>query len=179
MERQTIDVGGGVPDAKNIVFIGMPGCGKTSVARVVAARLGRRWYDTDDMVERSEGIGIPEIFERFGEEYFRRLETDAILELSSKSGAVISVGGGAVARNASLLRRNAVVVYLTRPLEDIAASAAPGTRPLVKGPDSLRELYERRRELYEGTCDLAIGNAGAIEDAAEKVLEALHENSGH
>lgn len=157
----------------------MPGCGKTSVACAAAERLGRKWYDTDDMVERSEGIGIPEIFERFGEEYFRRLETDAIIELCSKSGAVISVGGGAVARNASLLKRNAVVVYLTRPLEDIAASAAPGTRPLLKGPDSLRELYERRREQYEGACDLAIDNTGALEDTVERVLEALRENSGH
>ncbi|MDR1590340.1 MAG: shikimate kinase [Oscillospiraceae bacterium] len=160
-------------NSKNIVFIGMPGCGKSAVARAVASRLGRKWYDSDVEIEASEGIGVPEIFKRFGEEYFRRLETETLLELSSRSGAVISAGGGAVARNAGLLRRNAVVVYLERTLEDIAAAVAPGSRPLLKDPGSLRELYGKRRVLYEDTCDLKINNSGSIEETAERVLEAL------
>jgi shikimate kinase len=158
---------------KNIVFIGMPGCGKSAVAREVAARLGRKWYDSDREIEMSEGIGVPEIFERFGEEYFRRIETETLLELTSRSGVVISVGGGAVTRNAELLRRNAVVVYLERPLEAIAATLEPGSRPLLKDADSLWELYAKRRALYEETCDFKIDNSGAIGDAAERVLEAL------
>ncbi|MDR2356710.1 MAG: shikimate kinase [Oscillospiraceae bacterium] len=158
---------------KNIVFIGMPGCGKTDVAREVAARLGRKCYDSDAEIELSEGLRIPEIFERFGEEYFRRVETDTLLELSSRSGVVISAGGGSVVRNAGLLRHNAVVVYLERPLESIAATMAPGTRPLLKEPGSLRELYAKRRVLYENTCDFKIDNSGSIENAVEEVLEAL------
>jgi shikimate kinase len=179
MERPATEACPRAAGGKNIVFIGMPGCGKTSVGRAVADRLGRRMYDTDEMVEMSEGIGIPEIFERFGEEYFRRLETEAIIELCSKAGAVISAGGGALARNASLLKRNAVVVYLKRPIEDIFACVEPGSRPLVRGLGDLRELYERRRELYEGTCDIEIYNTGALDDTTERVLEALRENSGH
>jgi shikimate kinase len=152
----------------------MPGCGKTTVARAVSERLGRKWYDVDACIEASEGICVSEIFKRFGEEYFRRLETDKLLDLSSKTGAVISTGGGAVVRNAALLRLNSIVFWLTRPLDAIAACVEPGgERPLLRDSGSLRELYDARRALYAKTCDFIIDNSGAPEDAAERVLEAL------
>jgi shikimate kinase len=160
---------------RNLALIGMPGSGKSTVARAVAARLGREWCDTDAMAEQSCGMSVSEIFKEFGEEYFRHLETDIIQGLASKSGAVISTGGGAVERNADSLARSATVVYLRRPLEAIAGSVERSARPLLRGSGDLERLYERRRAMYEAACDYIVDNSGAFDDAVERVLEVLRE----
>lgn len=158
---------------KNIVFIGMPGCGKTAVSRLVAGALGRPWSDSDLAIEAAEGMRVAEIFAQRGEEHFRRLETECIARLTAPGGSVIAVGGGAVLRNGGLLRQNAVVVYLRRSVESILSTLEPGVRPLLRGEESLRETYRQRQALYERLCDIAVENEGAIGETVKKVLEAL------
>ena len=99
---------------KNIVFIGMPGCGKTTVSKRVARALALPCFDSDREIEAAENMSIAEIFALKGEEYFRRKETECILRLSKMHGAVIAVGGGAVLRNSDTLQKNATVIFLDR-----------------------------------------------------------------
>lgn len=159
---------------KNIIFIGMPGCGKTTLAQMVAQRLGRPWYDSDQEIEREKNMSIAEIFARQGEDYFREQETECILRLTEKKQAVISLGGGAVLKNSRLIKKNAVVIYIYRSIENILSTLQAETRPLLKeDAGKLFDLYEARHELYEQTCDIIIFNEKDMEDTLQKILEAL------
>ncbi len=157
-------------EMRNIVLIGMPGCGKSSVGRALARRLGRELFDADALVERAAGMSIPEIFEREGEEGFRRRETAALSELGKRSGCVISCGGGCVTRpeNLPLLRQNGALVWIKR---DLALLPSAG-RPLSRSR-GVQELYEQRRALYESFADFAVENDAGIDACAEKIVEAL------
>lgn len=155
---------------RNIALIGMPGCGKSSVGRALAERLGREFFDADELVEREAGMSIPEIFGSEGEEGFRRRETDVLRELGRRSGCVISCGGGCVTRpeNLPLLRQNSAAVWIKR---DLSALPDEG-RPLSQRHGA-RELYEKRRALYERFADFAVENNAGIDACAEKIMEAL------
>ncbi len=157
----------------NIAFIGLPGCGKTTVSRLAAEALGMVWFDSDIEIERSEGMSISDIFAQRGEEYFRGLETRRIESLIARENAVIALGGGAVERNGELIRRSSAVVYLRRSVESILATLEPGTRPLLSDSSKLHAIFERRGGLYERLSDITIDNEGVIEDTVKKVLEAL------
>ncbi len=154
----------------NIVLIGMPGCGKSSVGRALAKRLGRELFDADSLVEQTAGMSIPEIFEKEGEEGFRRRETAALSGLGKRSGSVISCGGGCVTRpeNLPLIRQNGAVVWIKRDLELLPSDGRP-----LSQRHGARELYERRRELYESFADFAVENDADIDSCVEKILEAL------
>jgi len=164
---------------KNIAFIGMPGCGKTRISLMVARKLKCAWHDCDSIIEQREYRTIAEIFAQSGEEYFRNCETELIRELLSGSGAVISTGGGAVLRNADILRDRAVVVYLHRDIELIAQAieaSSDDTRPLLNGgTERLYELYKQRRELYESTMHICVDNNSGVDEAVDRVVEALAE----
>ena len=116
---------------ENIVLIGMPGCGKSSVAKLVAKKTGREFFDTDTEIENREGKSIPEIFKANGEEYFRNTEAQITAEISKKNGCVISTGGGCVLNRENLLalRQNGRLFLIER---DINLLATKG-RPLSKG----------------------------------------------
>lgn len=158
---------------KNIIFIGLPGCGKTTISKMVAEAIDRKWYDSDLEIESSEGMDIPTIFALKGEEYFRERETECIKRLLALSGIVLSVGGGAVLRNSGLLSQNSTVIYLNRSIPDILSTLEPGTRPLIKDKTSLYKLYDKRHDLYERLCDHMIESQAAIEDTYKLVMEAL------
>ena len=155
---------------ENIVLIGMPGCGKTTVGRALAERLGRAFVDLDEEIVRRAGRPIPDIFAREGEDAFRALETRAVREAGSRTGLVISTGGGVVTRkeNRDPLRQNGVIVHLTRPL----AALPTGGRPVSQSTD-LAVLWQRRAPLYAAFADLTADNSGPLERALEQIKEAL------
>ncbi|NCE65856.1 AAA family ATPase [Pseudoflavonifractor sp. 524-17] len=160
---------------KNLVLIGMPGCGKTAVGRVLAEKLGMPLVDTDDLVEQEAGRSIPELFDLEGEEGFRERESAAARKAAALDGAIIATGGGMVLRpeNMAVLSRTGIVFFRDRSLEAILGEDHSG-RPLV-GEDSqrLRRLYDQRIALYRRYAQYTIGDAQAEEKTA-----ALEEIAG-
>ena len=157
-------------EMRNIVLIGMPGCGKSTVGKLLAEALGREFRESDALVEREAALSIPEIFRREGEEGFRKRETAALAELGRLSGAVIATGGGCVTRqeNYPLLHQNGVIVRLQRRLDRLPREG----RPLSLQSD-IGELYERRRPFYERFADLSISNDGTPAETVRAILDKL------
>ncbi len=160
--------------SKNLVLIGMPGSGKTTIAKKVADRLEKTFVDIDEEIERREGLSIPEIFAKYGEQYFRDLEKSITLDFSKQTGLVISTGGGIVKdpANRPILHLNGVVIEVFRPLEELATVG----RPLSKDAEAVAKLYKERVALYEDFRDELVVNDSSIEKAIEGVLEK-YENS--
>lgn len=158
---------------QNIVLIGMPGCGKSTVALLLAEKLGRKAVDADKEIESLAGKTIPEIFARDGEEAFRIWETKALEILGKGSGTVIATGGGCVTRerNYPLLHQNGVIFWLQRPLEALPTDG----RPLSQS-NKLTELYASRKSLYEAFADHMIDNSGSTENTVSAILACLEEN---
>ena len=147
---------------KNIALIGMPGSGKTSVGRALADLLGRPFADVDESITARAGKSVAEIFATEGEEAFRRLETQALAELSRQSGSVVAAGGGVVTRaeNRSLLRQNSTVVWLTRDRKELPIDGRP-----ISQSRPLDELERERTPLYREWSDLCVPNCGIAQTA--------------
>ena len=151
---------------RNIIFVGMPGSGKTEVSKQVAQILDRAWFDCDKLIQEKTGMKISDIFETHGEEYFRNLETECLTELTKMQNIVVSSGGGAILKNSDLICRNSLVIYLKRDLCKIASVLKGNSRPLSKNFDELKKLYEERKELYEKVCDITLYNNLSINETA-------------
>jgi shikimate dehydrogenase len=152
---------------ENIILIGMPGCGKTSVAALLAQRTGKEWVDADEQIVKAAGMSIPEIFARGGEEAFRKLETEVLAQLGKRSGIILSTGGGCVTRqeNYPLLHQNGTVFWLQRDIGSLPTEGRP-----ISQRTALNTLYEIRKPLYEAFADQVIENNGTLEDAADQIL---------
>jgi len=159
---------------QNIVMIGMPGSGKSTVGALLAEISGRELIDTDEMVVSTAGMSIPDIFAAEGEDGFRRREREAVWEAGMKSGAVIVTGGGVVidSRNYASLHQNGRIYWLLR---DISALEKTG-RPLSANTD-LYAMERERRPYYEAFADVRIENNAAPGDAARAIWEDYLENS--
>ena len=157
-------------DMRNIVLIGMPGCGKTTVAAALGEALGREVCDSDALIEKLAGMPIPQIFATQGEDAFRRLETQAIAELSKRSGIILATGGGCVTRaeNYPLLHQNSAIFWLQRDLSQLPTDGRP-----LSQTGKLEAMYAVRRPLYERFADVTIDNNGPLEDAVNAIKEAL------
>ncbi len=153
---------------KNIVFIGMPSCGKSTVGKIVAKRLDRAFFDTDEMVKKTNALSPSEIIVKSGEKVFRNMETDEVLKAAKETGAVISVGGGAVLKeeNVDALKQNGILVYLDRPLDELISS----DRPLSK---DIPKLFGERKQFYEKAADIKIKSLETAEETAKAVIEKL------
>ncbi len=153
-------------EQSNIVLVGMPSCGKSTIGRALAKLVGLPFFDTDGEIEREKGVTIPEIFAREGEGTFRAYESAVIADLSKTHGAVIATGGGAVKseRNRLNLKQNGIVVYLKR---DLASLVSDG-RPLSQG-GKIEALYKERAPLYEGIADFVVQNDGTLEEAVSEI----------
>ncbi|AKA68781.1 shikimate kinase [Clostridium scatologenes] len=159
--------------SKNIVLIGMPGSGKTTIGKILYEKLRTDFIDMDNYIEDREGKTIPDIFKN-GEDYFRKLEKEAVCEVSAKKSAIISTGGGVIKNfsNIENLKKNGIVIFIDRPVENIAKDINVLSRPLLKdGVGKLYELLDERYELYKKYSDFRIENNGKIEDVIEKILE--------
>lgn len=162
----------------NIVLTGMPGCGKSTVGKLLAEKLKRPFYDTDDLIRDAAGCEISEIFSEKGEPYFRSLETDAIRSLSANAGCVIATGGGAVLKpeNVDLLKMNGRLYFLDRPPELLIPTA---DRPLALTADAVFARYRERYEIYKNTADDTVpGGASPGEVAAEIERRHYYESAG-
>lgn len=157
----------------NVVLVGMPGCGKTTVGEQAAKLLKREAVDIDRQIELASGKTIPDIFARDGEAVFRRLEKQIIARYASGTGRILLTGGGAVIdpENRKNLRQNGFVVHLTRDIELLAMDG----RPLSKDRETLEKLWQQRRELYQACADCEISNDGTPENCARKIQEAWNE----
>lgn len=141
-------------DRKNILLVGMPGSGKSTIGKMLAEKLNRGFLDTDEMIVEKEGVSIPEIFAEKGEEYFRNVETECVKEAGKKMGLVIATGGGAILRkeNRDAMRENSIVVFLER---DILSLATEG-RPLSSSEEKLRKMQEIRTPIYKEVSDFTV-----------------------
>lgn len=155
---------------ENIILIGMPGCGKTTVARLLGQVLGRTVVDADERIVERAGMSIPEIFTQDGEEGFRRLETQVLSDLGMQSGLIIATGGGCVTRqeNYPLLHQNGKLFWLRR---DLAMLPTDG-RPLSQR-QSLDAMYARREPLYAAFADHVSDNDGTPEETVASILTIL------
>lgn len=156
-------------DMKNIILVGMPGSGKSTVGKLIADESKRRFVDIDEYIVKKEGISIPQIFEKIGEEGFRKLETQALREVCKESSLVIATGGGCVTReeNYPALHQNGTIIWLKREISGLARNG----RPLSQG--NLDEMYEKRKPMYERFCDFEVTNDGKAFDVARKCLEII------
>ena len=153
--------------AKNIVIIGMPGVGKTSVAEAVAQKLGRKLIDIDTEIVKAHGA-IPKIFEREGEAAFRAYEKEMVIKAAQENAVVIATGGGSLLdpENTEALKATGTLYWITRPLESLATDG----RPLSKGGiATLKKLYDERKEIYAAAADAVVENK-TIDSAAEEIL---------
>lgn len=155
---------------QNIVLIGMPGCGKTTIGKELAGKLGREFFDTDVEIEKTAGKSIPDIFEQDGEEAFRKLETSTLEKLCTGSGLVIATGGGVVTQpvNLNLLRQNSRIVYLRRDLSELSLDG----RPLSQST-GVEELAQQRLPLYKTWCDFFVDVDSDAAVTAQRILEVL------
>jgi shikimate dehydrogenase len=157
----------------NIVLIGMPGCGKTSIGAALAKKTGRELIDTDELIAQSAGKPIPAIFAEGGEEKFRALETGVLQTVCKQSGKIIATGGGTVTRNENrhVIRQNGIVVFLER---DISVLPVDG-RPLSRR-DGIETLAAARLPLYRKWSDCTAQNC-CIEQTAADILEMVETNN--
>lgn len=158
---------------KNIVFIGMPGCGKSSVGREISASLNREFFDCDEEISKS-GKTPAQIIETQGEEIFRQKESQMLEILCKKSGCVISTGGGAVTveKNFDIIHQNSIVVFINRPLERLATEG----RPLSQGGiEKLMEMYKKRLPLYRKFSHIEVDSSETYQITAQKVRKKLFE----
>jgi len=157
-----------IPD--NIALVGMPGCGKTVIGGLLAERIGYAFVDTDERIEREAGMKITEIFEKYGEAYFRDLEQRVITSAAAEQRVILSTGGGAVLRNENM----DVLPYKVWIKRDLTACADHKERPLLADdPEKIYKLFEERKGLYERYTDLTVENDGTLEAAVNKILEGL------
>lgn len=156
-------------EMKNIVLVGMPGCGKSTVGSSLAKALGRDFRDGDVEVKEIFGRTPAEIISEDGEDAFRKLETEALKSLCKQSELVISTGGGCVTvkENFDILRQNSVVVWLKRPIEELSTEG----RPLSKSYEELCKMYKVREQMYEAVSDFSVDNIGELQDTVKKVIK--------
>lgn len=155
-------------DKENIVLIGMPACGKSTVGALLSRSLEREVIDTDTMIAERAGKDIPTIFREDGEAAFRELEAEIIRECAARTGVIIATGGGAVLRSESVdaLRENGRLYFIDRPLDKLMPT---GDRPLASTREAIRKRYDERYGIYTAAADVTVDAACNPRAVAEKI----------
>ena len=163
---------------KNIILIGMMGCGKTTVGQLLAQQLGRPFVDCDTLIEGNSGRTIAEIFAQDGERGFRSLESQVLEQVGGQDGLVIATGGGAVLsrKNVASLRRNGILVFLDRPIGEICATLDIQGRPLAQdGHEAFVERHLHRLPHYLTAADVLIHDFSTPQATVAEILEKISE----
>ena len=157
-------------DTENIILIGMPGSGKTTAARIIAEKLSRPFFDSDEVFCEKFGRTPAEVITADGEDIFRQMESEVIAELGKQSGSVIACGGGVVTRerNYAPLHQNGVIVFLERALENLSKRGRP-----ISASTSVEELYNSRINAYNAFADLGVQSTEIPEKTADLIIESV------
>ncbi len=161
----------------NIVLIGMPGSGKTTIGQEISRRSKRKFIDLDHLIEKESGQSIAELFEK-GEAHFRDWESKITQQVAeTEKQAVIATGGGIVLRkeNMEALKMSGGIIFIDRPLNLIIQDMDTQSRPLLKneGMDKLEKLYRERIDLYQGYADVVVKNDGSTEDVVGRLVNEV------
>ena len=154
---------------ENIVLVGMPSSGKSTIGKEIAKRLGRAFYDTDELIEQKSDMTIPNIITSLGEEKFRELESDVVNQISKTTGIIIATGGGVVLKNENItaLSQNGKIYFLDRPLEKLLPTE---DRPLTSTYDALTKKFNERYGIYERVSNVKIEASGDVETVTNAVI---------
>lgn len=158
-----------------IVIIGMPGSGKTTIGKLLSEELRLKFIDMDEYIQETTSKTIAELFEQ-GEEYFRDIETKACRDLMKYENILISTGGGVVKKsvNVEILKKDALIIFIDRPVEEILNDVDVSKRPLLKdGKEKVINLYEERYELYKEAADKIVINDSDMESVIKKIKEII------
>ena len=164
---------------KNIVLIGMPGCGKTTLGKIISKELKLKFYDADHYIEETTKKKISELFEK-GEDYFRDIESRVCRELSEKTNVIISTGGGVIKRKENIqnLKKTGIIVFIDRPVKNIIGDVDISKRPLLKdGKDKVLKLYEERYELYKKAADKIVINDCDLYILRDEIIKIYKEQN--
>ena len=162
---------------KNIVLIGMPGCGKTTIGKLLASKLNKKFIDLDDYIESENGCSIPDIFKN-GEECFRKLESKAVEKISVEKNIIIATGGWVIKKKCNIenLKKNGIVVFIDRPLENIISDVDISGRPLLKkGINEIEKIYNERYDIYKAYCDFSVHNTLNLEAIVDDIVKSCNE----
>lgn len=153
---------------ENIVLIGMPGCGKSTLGKLLAERTGKQFVDADDVIVQRAGISIPKIFDKIGEEGFRKLETEVLSDLGKQSGLIIATGGGCVTRseNYNLLHQNGHIIWIQRQISSLPTNGRP-----LSLQNNLVSMLAVRKPLYEQFSDSSVMNDGSLDETITAILQ--------
>lgn len=163
---------------KNIVLIGMMGCGKTTISIMLSKRLNKPCLDIDEYLVKKYQMSIPEMFD-ISEDYFRERETKCCQEVGELDGYIISTGGGVILNpeNIASLKKNGIIIYIDRPVNMIFKDVDIASRPLLKdGPQKLYQLHKKRHQRYLDACDYHVHNTSSYEDVLNKIENIIEEN---
>ena len=154
-------------EALNLVLVGMPGCGKSRVGKIVARLLRREFVDLDAEVVRAAGMPIPEIFAKYGESRFRELERIEAQKVAARKNLVIATGGGTIVQPGApeIFRATGKICYLRRPPELLQTAHG---RPLSRDRAAVEKLYSERHEKYESAADFTVENANSTLEATAR-----------
>ena len=165
---------------KNIVLIGIMGAGKTTIGKKLSIDLNRPFIDMDEYLEKKYEMRISDMF-KISEDYFRDHESACCKDMSTQSQTIISTGGGVIKRpeNIAYLKKNGIIFYIDRPLDQIVSDVDTSSRPLLKdGAQKLYDLDRERRALYMQSCDYHLINDGTLEDICQKIIDVMKEEDG-
>lgn len=160
----------------NVYLTGMPGSGKSTIAKILAEAVGYAALDLDSEIEKSAGCTISEIFASQGEKAFRDMESRAVANAAAMNCQVVATGGGCILRpeNVDMMKKSGLIVFIDRPVEDILADIETGHRPLLKGgKQRILDLYAERIELYNERCDFRADGSGSCEDVMRVIKDIL------
>lgn len=163
---------------KNIVLIGIMGCGKTTISKLLADQLKRPLIDIDEYIVEKYQQSINDMF-AISEAYFRKNETECCKDLASLQGHIISTGGGVILndQNIEYLKENGIIFYIDRPIVNIIEDVHVASRPLLQeGPQKLYELDKQRHQLYLDACDHHLINDDTLQSITDKIIAIANDN---